>query len=53
MIFTKHKEGVSANRPTKYEIYVAGKCTRAGTSLARSTQIEYYSHKMAHQSIKY
>ena len=41
MIFTKHKEGVSAKWATEYEKYVTGKCTRAHAPLARSTQIKY------------
>ena len=35
MIFTKNKEGVCANRATKYQKYVAGKCTRARAPLVR------------------
>ena len=35
----KHKEGVWANRATKYKKYVAGKCTRARAPLARKYTI--------------
>ena len=46
----KNKEGVWANRATKYKKYVAGKCTRARAPLVRKyTNIEYYSHKVAQQ----
>ena len=45
----KKKEGVRAIRVMKYKKYVAGKCTRARAPLARSTQMEYSSQKMAQQ----
>ena len=49
MILTKNKKGVRAIRAMKYKKCVAGKYTRASAPLARSTEIEYSSQKMAQQ----